>query len=98
METEKTRTTAPIGTCEGRVLLGYIESTKYNQAIDIISKEPAPRNNKDRCQDWTLECVIALEAEELLPAGTSGWLAEIVGKPSKDVAAVVGERWTAARR
>ncbi|EUC39847.1 hypothetical protein COCMIDRAFT_41726 [Bipolaris oryzae ATCC 44560] len=85
-------------TRSGRVLLGYIEPTKYNQVVDIISKEPAPRNNKDRCQDWTLDCVIALEAEELLPAGTSGWIEGIVGKPSKDVAAAVGGRWTAARR
>ena len=52
---------------------------------------------QDLCQDWTLEYVIALEAEELLPAGTSGWVAGMVGKPSKDVAAV-GERWAAARR
>lgn len=42
--------------------------------------------------------MIALEAEELLPAGTSDWVNGIVGKPSKDVAAAVGERWTAARR
>ncbi|XP_014553178.1 hypothetical protein COCVIDRAFT_40746 [Bipolaris victoriae FI3] len=71
MGTEKTRTTAPIRTCEGRVLLGYIELTKYNQVMDIILKEPAPRNNK---------------------------IKGIVGKPSKDVAAAVGGRWTAARR
>jgi hypothetical protein len=37
-------------TCEGRVLLGYIESTKYNQVVKIISEEPAPRNNKVRTQ------------------------------------------------
>lgn len=40
--------------------------------------------------------MIALEAEELLPAGTSEWVAKLVGKPSKDVAAAVGGRWTAA--
>lgn len=33
-------------TCEGRVLLGYVESIKYNQVVKIISEEPAPRNNK----------------------------------------------------
>ncbi|KAF1977742.1 hypothetical protein BU23DRAFT_371282, partial [Bimuria novae-zelandiae CBS 107.79] len=92
----ETRSGVPLEsqTCEGRVLLGYIESTKYNQLVKIISDEPAPRNNKDRCQDWTLECVIALEAEELLPAGTSNWVQGFVGKPSKDVAAAAGGRWT----
>ncbi|KAF2084853.1 hypothetical protein K490DRAFT_47979 [Saccharata proteae CBS 121410] len=84
--------------CEGRVFLGYIKSTKYNQVVKIISEEPAPRNNKDRCQDWVLECVIALEAEELLPAGTSSWVEGIVGKPMKDVAAAVGGKWAGARR
>ncbi|KAF2624796.1 hypothetical protein BU25DRAFT_347467, partial [Macroventuria anomochaeta] len=58
-------------TCKGRGLLGYIDSMKYNQVVKIISEEPVPRNNRDPYQDWTLECVIALEAEELLPSDTS---------------------------
>jgi hypothetical protein len=33
-------------TCEGRILLGYIEPTKYHKVVGIISSEPAPRNNK----------------------------------------------------
>ena len=46
----ETRSSYPLAsqTCEGRVLLGYIESTKYNQVVKIISEEPAPRNNKVR--------------------------------------------------
>ncbi|KAF2130397.1 hypothetical protein P153DRAFT_365994 [Dothidotthia symphoricarpi CBS 119687] len=84
--------------CEGRVLLGYIDTSKYHQVVKIISEEPAPRNNRDRCQDWILECVIGLEAEELLPPGTSDWIQDIIGKPSKDVATAVGARWTPNRR
>jgi hypothetical protein len=33
---------------EGRIFLGNIEPTKYNQVVKIISEEPAPRNNKVR--------------------------------------------------
>ncbi|KAF1842846.1 uncharacterized protein K460DRAFT_314534 [Cucurbitaria berberidis CBS 394.84] len=85
-------------TSEGRVLLGDINPSRYNQVVQIISGEPAPRNNQDRCQDWILDCVIALEAEELLPAATSQWVANLVGKPSKGVVNLVGDRWIPARR
>ncbi|USP78483.1 hypothetical protein yc1106_05757 [Curvularia clavata] len=38
----------------------------------------------------------ALEAEELLPAGTSALVADIVGLPSKAVAEKAGSKWTEA--
>jgi hypothetical protein len=31
---------------EGRVFLGHIDPSKYDKVVEIISKEPAPRNNK----------------------------------------------------
>ena len=36
---------------EGRVILGDIEATKYNQVVKIISGEPAPRNGKVSFQE-----------------------------------------------
>ncbi|KAJ8111989.1 hypothetical protein OPT61_g5540 [Boeremia exigua] len=79
-------------TCEGQLLLNYIEASKYHQVVSTISQQPAPRNNKDRCQDWTLECVIALEAEELVPAGTSTLVGGLIGKSAQAVATAAGQR------
>jgi hypothetical protein len=44
----ETRTGHPLESqsCEGRVLIDHIDSTKYHQVVKIISDEPAPRNNK----------------------------------------------------
>lgn len=31
---------------EGRVFLGHIDPSKYDKVVEIISKEPAPRNKR----------------------------------------------------
>lgn len=77
---------------EGRFQVVTISATQYAQAYSIISKEPAPRNGRDRCQDWTVNCIIALEAEELVPPGTSEWVSGLVGKTATNLAQSVGGR------
>lgn len=63
-------------------------------AIEIITKEPAPRDGKRRCQDWVFDTLISLEAGELLPSGTSEFWKGMVGKPAREVAQACGAKWT----
>lgn len=56
---------------EGRFQIATIPANRYAQASRVISNEPPPRNGKDRCQDWTLNCILGLEADELIPDGPS---------------------------
>ncbi|OCL15195.1 hypothetical protein AOQ84DRAFT_329797 [Glonium stellatum] len=81
---------------EGRLLVARIGAWRYRQAEDIISREPAPRNGKDGCQEWILSCVISLEVEEIVPEGTAAWIEPLVGLPSTQLAERVGKRWIPA--
>lgn len=45
------------------------EDTK--RVVETISQEPAPSDGVERCQDWVLRAVIALEAEEIVLPETS---------------------------
>jgi hypothetical protein len=80
---------------EGRCILAVWNSQQRQKGVEVIQKEPAPHDGKRRCQDWTLEVLIGLEAEELIPAGTSATWGELVGKPVADVAAALGQSWEA---
>lgn len=83
---------------EGYFQVATISASQYSQAHSIISKEPPPRNGRERCQDWTMNCIIALEAEELVPPGTSEWVGGLVGKSATKLAQSLGGRWVANRR
>lgn len=78
---------------EGFFLISNVKADKYRQVVRIISAEPAPRNGKDRCQDWVLDCVIALETEELVPDGTAELIESLIGKNVTAVTARLGGRW-----
>lgn len=79
---------------EGSFVVGYLTREHMRQAVEIISKEPAPRDGVEKCQDWILRAVISLEAEEIVPPGTSDLISKLVGQPAVVVAQAVGERWT----
>lgn len=64
---------------EGYFTIATLSLQQYQRADQIISQEPAPNNEKNRCQDWVQNCVIALEVGEIVPPGTSEWLGELVG-------------------
>lgn len=83
---------------EGIFEIATIPPSRYAQTIRVVSNEPAPRNGKDRCQDWTLNCILALEVEELIPDGTSAWIDGLVGKSAAQLAQALGRRWVAHAR
>ncbi|EMD92018.1 hypothetical protein COCC4DRAFT_63423 [Bipolaris maydis ATCC 48331] len=83
---------------EGCFQVATFSANQYAQVHSIISKEPAPRNGRDRCQDWTVNCIIALEAEELVLPGTSDCVSGLVGKSVTSLAQSLGGRWVANRR
>lgn len=78
---------------EGYFTIASLAREEYRRADKIISDEPAPRNGKDRCQDWVQNCVLALEIERLVADGTSEWLGGLVGQPAATVARKAGGRW-----
>jgi hypothetical protein len=82
---------------EGYFQVATLSATQYQQASSIIGKEPPPRNGRDRCQGWTMSCIIALVAEELVPPGTSEWVGGLVGKSATKLAQSVGGKWVANR-
>lgn len=63
------------------------------EAKRIIEGEPPPKNGKDRCQDWTLNCVVALEVAEILEPGCAEVVGDSVGRSAGDVRARTGDRW-----
>lgn len=85
-------------TAEGYFQVATIFALQRAQAMEIVSKEPAPRNGRDRCQDWVLSCVIAMEAEDLVPGGTSQLVSDLVGRPAVEVATALGSRWKPSNR
>lgn len=79
---------------EGHFLVGPIKSSNYVKTKEIISKEPAPRNGRDRCQDWVMNCIIVLETEELVEDGTSELISRLIGKNVDQLKGIVQDRWT----
>lgn len=79
---------------EGWFEVCHFTQEHMRQAYEIIEREPAPRDGVERCQDWILRTVISLEAEEIVPPGTSSFMSRLVGQPAAVVAQEVGERWT----
>ncbi|EME88845.1 uncharacterized protein MYCFIDRAFT_126477, partial [Pseudocercospora fijiensis CIRAD86] len=78
---------------EGPFTVAALAQGSVDRAVQLISEEPAPRDGVERCQDWVLRAMITLEAEEIVPAGTSHWVSGLVGQPANSVARAVGERW-----
>jgi hypothetical protein len=78
---------------EGCFLVTSFKADEYNRVTQLISREPAPRNGKDRCQDWVLGCVIALETEELVGDGTAQLIDSLVGKNVDQVGDILKDRW-----
>lgn len=77
---------------------GYFHVATFSAAVkqrvmSVIENEPAPSDGKGRCQDWIVEALISLEAEELVPSGTSEWIQGLVGRTALDVEKRVGEKW-----
>jgi hypothetical protein len=81
---------------EGSFSVARLTPGQAGQASNIISEEPAPRDGVERCQDWVLRAVISLEAEEIVPAGTSERIGNLVGQSANNVAGVVGDKWIEA--
>lgn len=79
-----------LGLCQ----IGTLSSSQRRQAIEVISKEPAPRDGKRKCQDWVFSTLLSLEVEELVPDGTSEFWKTMVGLPAREVQRAVGENWT----
>jgi hypothetical protein len=77
---------------EGYFRVATLSANQYSQATSVIGKEAPPRNGRDRCRDWTMNCIIALEAEELVPPGTSEWVSRFVGKLATELARSLGDR------
>ena len=79
---------------EGSFALANIAPQDVKRTTEIISQEPAPTDGVERCRDWVLRTVISLEAEELIPPGSSDWISRLVGESAQLVAQATGSRWT----
>lgn len=82
--------------CEGAFRLAAIEQDYLAQTIRVIAQEPPPQTGVDRCQDWTLGAVIALEESQLVPDGSSERIARLVGCPAAEVAQIECASWISA--
>jgi hypothetical protein len=78
---------------EGSFKVASLTQEQAQQAAKIIRDEPPPRDGVERCQDWVLRAIISLEAEEVVPPGTSADIEMLVGKAATAVAEQVGDRW-----
>lgn len=78
---------------EGSFTVTSLTKDQARQAIKVIREEPAPKDGVERCQDWVLRAMISLEAEEIVPSGTSAWIETLVGQAAIMVAQAAGNRW-----
>lgn len=83
---------------EGYFTIISMNASQYSQVYSVISREDPPRDGVSRCQDWVFEAVLSLEAEDLVPDGTSAWIESLVGKSSSELALTLRDRWVPARR
>lgn len=81
---------------EGSFMVASFTQEQARQAAKLIRDEPPPRDGVERCQDWVLRAIISLEAEEVVPPGTSTGIEMLIGKAATAVAEQVGDRWTKA--
>ncbi|KAF2171472.1 hypothetical protein M409DRAFT_18589 [Zasmidium cellare ATCC 36951] len=79
---------------EGSFVVAQLGQNTIRRVIALISEEPAPRDGVERCQDWVLRAMISLEAEEIVPAGTSEWVSRLIGHSAEEVARAVSTRWS----
>jgi len=79
--------------CEGRCLLAVWNGEQRLQGIQAMRDEPPPRDGRRRCQDWTVEVLLSLEAQELVPDGTFERWERLVGTPARELAASLGPAW-----
>ncbi|MCJ1343280.1 hypothetical protein MMC31_001473 [Peltigera leucophlebia] len=79
--------------CKGRWRIASLTYQQRLEAKEIISKEKAPADGKSRCQDWVFEVFLGLEAEGLIPAGSSQRCKDRIGKSADDLAASLGAEW-----
>ncbi|KAA8645113.1 uncharacterized protein ATNIH1004_009330 [Aspergillus tanneri] len=80
-----------VGMCK----IAVLDAKSRYAAIRVIKDEPAPRDGKRRCQDWTVDVLISLEAEELVASGTAERWGRLVGMTAKELAVDSGDNWTA---
>lgn len=78
---------------EGSFTVASLTQEQVRQAAKIVREEPAPRDGVERCQDWVLRAIISMEAEEVMPPGTSAEIETLIGIPATTVAEQVGDRW-----
>jgi hypothetical protein len=78
---------------EGRVEIGVLDMAGYAAARRVVESVDAPGNGKDRCQDWVLDCVVALEVDGLVGEGVSEWVGKLVGRSAVEVEREAGKRW-----
>ncbi|EGX48058.1 hypothetical protein TWF173_003782 [Orbilia oligospora] len=84
---------------EGCVTVATISVGHRRHAKRIMSTEPVPMDGLKRCQDWVADCIVTLEIEEIVEAGTSHFVQRLIGLPASSVAEEVGpERWTETER
>jgi hypothetical protein len=67
---------------EGRLKIATLTDGKRRLAKRVVSAEPAPRGGRKRCQDWVLDAMISLEADEIVEAGWAECVHGMVGKPA----------------
>lgn len=78
---------------EGSFAVASLTNEQVQQAVKIIREESAPKDGVERCQDWVLRAIISLEAEEIVPPGTSASIEALVGQAATAVARAAGDRW-----
>ncbi|KAH8435057.1 uncharacterized protein LDX57_012686 [Aspergillus melleus] len=77
----------------GMCRIALLDTRLRAHAVQVIQGEPAPRDGKSRCQDWTVQVLISLEAEELVEPGTAETWSKRVGMKAKDLAEDCGNDW-----
>ena len=83
---------------EGRVEIGTLDMAAYVAVKRVVEGVKVPNNGRDRCQDWVLDCIVALEVEGLVDEGTSEWIGGLVGRSAAEVKKEAGERWVRKAR
>ncbi|RDH33795.1 hypothetical protein BDQ94DRAFT_169871 [Aspergillus welwitschiae] len=78
----------------GKVKLATLGGEQQRQqAIEVITASPAPRDGRKRFQDWVLDTLLSLEVEEVVPAGTCHFWEGLVGRSAAEVRERSGVEW-----
>ncbi|PLB46600.1 hypothetical protein P170DRAFT_438320 [Aspergillus steynii IBT 23096] len=81
----------------GMCTIAVLDAKTRLEVIRVIQNEPAPRDGKRRCQDWTVDVMISLEVEELVQPGTAEKWSQRVGMTARELARSCGEDWVEFR-